>query len=207
MAAAETWSTDEEETGVAKVVVLTALTLSAYYYVWLFRSLRRLELRAADEQQRKNAVGVRGAILLGIGLQIVAILFLATGVAALLSDPFAQESLTLALETGELNLPSSIVTAETLARLFDWASWLVLWVPLVAFLSGALQRHNSGSRAIGVAWILIAVRIVEEPIVLLSGFDLARGVNVLNPLLYLALVGATVAAWNALWTARAYHLN
>lgn len=185
---------------VAAVVVLTLVSLSAYFYWYLFGVLGRLEATAPGAPERRAVRATRWWVTAGLGIQLAAVLALLAGVAPILTDPEGHAAFWNALAQGRLVLPVELTRADALSTLLTWAGWIVFWGPLFAFLARTLRAEREPLGASSFALVLMGVRLLVG---VLDAVGFPASVGPLDAIVSLVLVGSCVSATNAILVARA----
>ncbi len=186
---------------VAAVIVLALVSLSAYFYWYLYGVLGRLDETAPGAPERRAVRATRWCVTAGLGIQFVAVLALLAGVAPVLTDPEGHVAFWNALEQGRLVLPSEPPRANALSTLLNWGGWVVFWGPLFAFLA-RMQAEREPTGAASFALVLIGFRLLVGLLDTAGPPLLAASVGPLDAIVYLVLVGCCVSATNAILLAR-----
>ncbi len=188
---------------VGGVIALTVVTLTAYFYFYLYRSLTRFEEDASSEAVRVEVRRTRRFVTAGLLLQFVAVMVLLAGVVPILTDPSSQEEIWKAFEQGRIEVPAGLARANAWSQLLTWIGWIALWAPVFAFLAGALRAEGEPIGSAGFGGVLVGFRVAVGVGGLVGLGGLASAVSYLDAIFYLVLVGCCVSAANDVWVARA----
>lgn len=178
----------------AGVLVLTVVTLSVYFYFYLYGWLHRLAERTEAPPARAAVLRARTWITVGLGLQFVAFLIPLLALFPVLSNPDDVDALVRGLSDAQLALPAGPAAAMSAATLGNWAGWIVFWVSLLWFLVGRLADAGLPAGAAGFARVLVGFRVLAGLAGLLGAGAVAGAVESLDVVLFLVLVGCAASA-------------
>ena len=170
--------------------MLSVLTLTIYFYFFLYRRLRETEA-SEPPPASETARWVRYAVTAGLVVQSLAALAWMQPLAELLASSAGPDVVLDSLLSGA---SLEAASATPLAVALTWAGWLLFWLPLLVGLRSIVEAV--GGRATW-AWIGIGL-IVARTLLGLAGAlgwgDFATTHGFLDSTLFFLLVGCSAGA-------------